>query len=220
MRGWRRFGVYVKAGGVVTGFDIDPVMIEKAKNRLNKAGQMGQVKVGGVELMSQFGAQSIDCLIALNTLAYFTDAEEEVFYCEVARVAKPGGSLIITHSNELFDMFTFNALTITFCERHFCGLGTRDKIAALVTHPDVPQRVHFNIRENPLNYRYKLAQYGFKEVRQEFINFHPLPPLLMDPQGFVDIDKREYLDTLGWNKQDRWKLMFQCSMFGSHSIKQ
>lgn len=209
----------LNAGGV-TGFDIDPVMIEKAKSRLDQAGQMGQVHVGGVELMSQFGAQSIDCLIALNVLAYFAEEEEGAFYCEAARVTKRGGSLIITHSNELFDMFTFNALTVTFCERHFCGLEARHKIAALMTHPDVPQRVHFNIRENPLNYRYKLAQYGFKEIQQEFMNFHPLPPLLMDPEGFVDIDKREYPNTLGWNEQDKWKLMFQCSMFGSRSIKQ
>lgn len=76
----------------------------------------------------------------------------------------------------------------------------------------------FNVRENPLAYRFKFRRWGPDEVQQEFANFHPLPPLLTGPAELADIDKREYTATLDWDERDRWKLLFQCSMFGSRSI--
>ena len=51
------------------------------------------------------------------------------------------------------------------------------------------------------------------------MNLHPLPPLLMDQSVFLDIDSRDYPDTLDWPAIDRWKLLFQCSMFGSRSTR-
>lgn len=206
-------------GGHVIGCDASEVMVEAARKRLSRASLEGEVSIGGVEALRSLVAHSIDYLLAINVMSYFSGEEAELFYSEAARVLKEKGSLIITHSNELFDMYTLNLFTAVFYEEHFCGPGTKEKISSLLTHPDKPERIWFNIRENPLSYRYKLADYGFDEVQQEFANIHHLPPLLMDPEGFVDIDKREYPDTLGWDERERWKLMFMCSMFGIRAIK-
>ena len=69
----------------------------------------------------------------------------------------------------------------------------------------------YNVRENPLTYKFKLAKYGFLEKRQEFINLHPVPPSI--------IGDKIYYDTLNWNEDERWKLMFICSTFGSLSTR-
>ena len=76
--------------------------------------------------------------------------------------------------------------------------------------PDEP--VSYNVRENPLTYRFKLAEYGFEEVQQEFINRHNVPPPLMPAA-------RDYPDTLEVPESERWKLMFVCSSFGSRSVR-
>jgi hypothetical protein len=147
--------------------------------------------------------------VAANVLGYLTDAEEREFYEQASRMLAPDGYLVIAHSNELFDLFTFNKYTVSFCEEHF-GVDVR----SLVSRPNEPSRNSFNVRENPLAYTYKLAKLGFKVEQTEFMNFHEVPPLLMQVADFNDLDSRMYRDTLAFPESERWKLMFQCSMFG------
>lgn len=118
------------------------------------------------------------------------------------------------HSNELFDLFTLNAYTVEFHRRHF-GADP----SPLLTAPGKPERIRFNIRENPLVYRLKLASLGFGEVRQEFAHPHAMPPLLSlgDPDA---INRKHYPDTLNQPEGERWKLLFTCSMFGSRAVRQ
>jgi SAM-dependent methyltransferase len=189
----------------VFGLDIDETMVALARRRVPEARTMQ----GGVSHLADFGP--VDCLIAANVLAYMTDAEEEQFYRSAARIMRPRAHLVVTHSNTLFDLSTFNAFTVDFCRREF-GFDP----SPLITHPEL-DRASFNIRENPLAYRHKLARYGFVEERQEFINFHPSPRLLSgdDPDDM----SREKRNTLDWPEAERWKLMFQCSMFGSRAVR-
>ena len=184
----------------VIGIDFDVVMVTEARKRMPTA----EVIRGNVRQLA--GCTPTDCLIAANVLAYMTDEEETVFYRTAAEIIRPGGHLVVTHSNALFDLFTFNAHTVDFCRRQF-GFDP----SVLLTHP-APDRATFNIRENPLAYGHKLARHGFAEQRCEFINFHALPRLLSgDDPDDLGQEKR---DTLNWPEEDRWKLMFQCSMFG------
>lgn len=188
------------------GIDIDDRMIAAARKRIPSARFMQ----GGVELLKL--AENFDCLIAANVLAYMTDDEEQRFYERAAKVVCPGGALVVTHSNSLFDMFTLNGRTVGFYRENF-GVNP----SSLLRQPDKPERASFNIRENPLTYRHKLAAHGFREDRQEFMNFHPVPPLLStDDPDDMDRPKR---DTLDWPAAERWKLMFQCSMFGVRAIR-
>jgi 2-polyprenyl-3-methyl-5-hydroxy-6-metoxy-1,4-benzoquinol methylase len=190
----------------VIGLDINETMIALAQARA----PAGRCHRGGVERLSEFGGA--DCLIAANVLAYMTDDEETRFYRAAAQVVPVGGHLVVTHSNALFDLFTLNAYTVDFFRRCFEADPT-----ALLAHPDKPSRSSFNIRENPLSYGAKIARYGFREERQEFINYHAMPPLLSGENP--DDMKRARPDTLSWPEADRWRLMFQCSMFGSRAVR-
>lgn len=208
-----------RRGAHVVGFDLAPPLVQLARNRLSDGGLDGHVFLGGMEAMVDMPHCSADVVLCLNVMAYCTDAEEELFYRETSRILKVGGSLIVTHSNELFDMYTLNAYTVAFYEAYLTGEGSGKRVASLLTHTDAPTKPSFNVRANPLNYRFRLAEFGLEEVQQEFANLHPIPPLLMDAGGFQDIDSRAYRDTLGWDVRDRWRLLFLCSMYGSRSVK-
>lgn len=57
------------------------------------------------------------------------------------------------------------------------GARDRSSLPSLLAKSALPEaHTTYDVRENPLTYRYKLARYGFEETRQEFLNFHPAPP--------------------------------------------
>lgn len=192
----------------VVGIDIEPTLLERARRREPRA----EYLAGGVERLGDIADGGADCLIAANVLAYFTDIEDAGFYADAARVLRTGGHLVVTHSNALFDLFTFNAYTVAFCREHF-GVDP----SGLLVHHDKPNRMSFNIRENPLAYPAKLAGVDFTVERMEFINRHAQPPLLSgdDPDDMA----RERPDTLAVDEAERWKLIFQCSMFGVRAVR-
>jgi ubiquinone/menaquinone biosynthesis C-methylase UbiE len=192
----------------IIGCDPNALLIGRARGRLADA----EFHQGGVEILEQLDADVCGCLLAINVLAYLTDEEEDRFYRAASRIVRPGGSLLVTHSNALFDVFTLNAFTAAFFQSNFAC-----DARSLLQFPDQPQRLSFSIRENPLAYAGKLARSGFRETRQEFMNFHAVPPLLStdDPD---DMDRKRCV-TLDWPDAERWKLAFQCSMFASASLR-
>lgn len=202
----------------VLGFDSSGIMVEHAKHRLMGFADKVDIVEGGILCMEDIGSKSIDAVFALNVLAYLTPDEERCFYENSARILRPDGILVVTHSNELFDMFTLNRFTVDFFHRNFSVNGLSCDIETLLRRPVEPSRNTFAVRENPLAYKYKLAFYGFVETAQEFVNFHPLPPLLMPLRDPDDINAHYYRETVGWSDSERWKLMFMCSMFASRSI--
>jgi 2-polyprenyl-3-methyl-5-hydroxy-6-metoxy-1,4-benzoquinol methylase len=189
-----------KGASNVVGIDIDRTLLDLAADS-----GASDLILGSVDQLADVGAA--DILIAANVAAYFTRDEDEAFYVHAKRILAGGGHLVITHSNELFDAFTFNAYTVGFYQRNFGCDPT-----SLLVHPDKPARNTFNVRENPLAYPTKLASAGFSVFRMEYMNYHAQPPLL----GKDDPDdmQRVRQDTLLIPPEDRWKLNFQCSMFG------
>ena len=143
----------------IIGIDLDEFMLGQAKS----SGADRLVRGSVPELAKVDGA---DCLLAANVAHYFTDSEDQAFYQEARRLLPAGGALVVTHSNELFDLFTLNAFTAAFHERHFAS-----DVRSLLTNPDAPSRLTFNIRENPLSYPDRMAALGFRIERMEFINF-------------------------------------------------
>jgi 2-polyprenyl-3-methyl-5-hydroxy-6-metoxy-1,4-benzoquinol methylase len=209
-----------KRRAVVSGADINKTMITTASARLSGLGErLLLLREGGVSVMKEIETGSFDFVFALNVLAYLEADEEGVFYGQARRVLRQGGQLVVTHSNELFDMFTFNRYTVQFFARHFSFGSNQTDVSQLLAHPDKPSRSGFAVRENPLNYGVKLAEQGFKEERQEFAILHELPPLLTPEIDFDAINTRNYPTTTNWPARDRWKLMFACSVFGSRATR-
>ncbi len=184
----------------VVGIDMDNSLLDRAEGS-----GASDLLLGSVDRLGEI--ETADILIAANVAAYFTVEENDGFYIHAKRILRNGGHLVITHSNELFDVFTFNAFTVAFYQRHF-GCDP----SPLLAHPDRPARNTFNIRENPLAYPDKLRACGFEMEQIEYMNLHQRPPLL----GSDDPDDmyRHRPDTLSVPVDERWKLNFQCSMFG------
>lgn len=206
-------------GVKVAGTDINATMVAAARARLSTLDdRLLFIEQCGADGLREFPDAGFDVVFALNVLAYLEPDEEAAFYRHARRLLRPRGQLIVTHSNELFDLLTFNRYTVGFVREHF-SFGTEPTdITPLLTHPDRPNRPGFHVRENPLSYRYKLHALGFEERQQEFAILHEKPPLLTPEIDFDAINTRRYPDTLGWPEQERWKLMFVCSIFGSRAV--
>ena len=209
------FEQFLSKGSHISGMDISAERITWAKQRLSRRNcNPDLASVGGVPEITHLEKHSLDAILSFNVLAYLTDDDEDLFYKQSYRLLRPGGYLIVTHSNELFDMYSFNQYTIEFFDRHLVTDNSlRPSLQALITNASEEESiVTYNVRENPLTYRFKLARYGFVEQRQEFINLHTAPPPLLPKD-------KSYPDTLSRNEEDKWKLMFTCSIFGSRAIR-
>lgn len=201
------FSDFLKAKANITGIDITQEMIDLAKKRLSSEGyEPNIVQKNDVNFLKTIESSSLDAVLSFNVLAYLSDEEEEFFYNEVMRILKSDGYLIVTHSNELFDLFSLNKYTVEFFKKYL----TEENINDLLVKNNQPENiVAFNVRENPLSYKYKLQKYNLKEIKQEFINLHKAPPVLLT--------NKDYPDTLNIKESEKWKLMFTCSTYGSLS---
>lgn len=209
--------LFAQQGVYVTGCDIEKKMIDAAHVRLKNNDvdeQFWKLQVGGVESFQTIPDSSQDGVIAFNVLAYLTKEEEVEFYSQVKRVVRKGGFLLASHSNRLFDLFSLNSYTINFFNDFLVDDEYRSDVKNLLTfhdHPKGDKRNPLPVRENPLNYRFKLSDYGFKEIQQEFINKHEAPPPILDKQHFPG--------TLDQPDEEKWKLLFTCSTFASLAIR-
>lgn len=209
------FEKFLMNGSRISGIDISAEMIGLAKQRLSQIdANPDLVTIAGATDLVHLEANSLDAVLSFNVLAYLTDEEEDLFYRQAYRLLKPDGYLIVTHSNELFDMYSLNQYTIEFFKHHFVTDNSlHSSLQSLVTNASNTEHiVTYNVRENPLSYKFKLARYGFVEQKQEFINLHTAPPPLLPTD-------KPYPNTLAWNEENKWKLMFICSTFGSQSIR-
>jgi len=208
------FEQFLRKGAHISGIDISAEMIALAKQRLARENcNPDLASVGGAPDLARLESHSFDAILSFNVLAYLTDDEEDLFYKQSYRLLRPGGYLIVTHSNELFDMYSLNQYTVAFFDRYLVAdNGLRPALQTLIADAAKAESiVTYNVRENPLSYRFKLARYGFVEQRQEFINLHTAPPPLLPEE------EKYYPDTLSWDEADKWKLMFTCSTFGSQA---
>lgn len=202
-------------GGAADVIGIDPSadLIENAKSGPPLAN--ARYLLGSVEQLRGVLSGTIDLILVINVLAYMSADEEHSFYTEAKRVLSPGGSLVVTHSNELFDLFTLNNLTVEFFDRHF-GSNVEPLLAEMSKKTAIET---YGIRENPLSYPAKLAAFGFAQQDVRFFHNHPTPPLLQgtgDKRNIVNKDLED--DALNRNSP-LWTDFFKCSTFGVRATK-
>ncbi|MDO8877789.1 MAG: class I SAM-dependent methyltransferase [Pseudolabrys sp.] len=81
-----------RRGAIVTGLDVDPVMIAAARRRAGAEGTQLHLVEGQAERLP-FDDAVFDRVVAVTVLCFVRDAERAIM--EMARVLKPGGSLVI-----------------------------------------------------------------------------------------------------------------------------
>jgi 2-polyprenyl-3-methyl-5-hydroxy-6-metoxy-1,4-benzoquinol methylase len=183
-------------GNEVSGIDIAPNMIERAYAEASRRGIQCDFQVGIAEELHYPDAQ-FDALIALGLLGNILD--DRPVLCEMARVLKPGGRLLVTIPNLLaLDMLVAlpKSLPIMLGStrlrrpiRQAGNVGRR-----LLGRPVKPlSTLRFNKCVIPHHYVQRLEQFGFQDVRYDPLTFGPLMPLglrIKDDQAAVRVSER------------------------------
>jgi SAM-dependent methyltransferase len=188
-----------RRGHSVLGLDVAESMIRIAQQ---DAPANARFDVADAHPLAEQG--ECDVLVSLNVLAYLTDEESEAFWEGARRVVRSGGSLLLSHSNELFDLFALNAGTAAFFARHFDA-----DVTPLLTTSE-QHNPTYNVRANPLTYPSELQARGFQEVAQAFFNYHPAPPSLLGPG-----DSGRVVDPEAIARIEPWKQALQSSTYFS-----
>lgn len=86
---WRR-------GGIVTGIDASPEMIDAARERARRHGADIRFELASAQLLP-FKAAAFDHVVAITILCFLKDAQPAIL--EIARVLRPGGRFVIGELN-------------------------------------------------------------------------------------------------------------------------
>ena len=157
--------------------------------------------------------------MAIDVIGYLNEDEGKRFFQQAFRLLKSGGYLIIMTGNELFDLFALNSGTVDFFSKNF-----RQNVTDLLTEGQADRFANAH-RKNPLNFKYELAHFGFKEIDLAFSQFHHSVPALINRASGGDLARarlqmRDHsVDPNAWPESDRWKALFNCSIFASLSQK-
>jgi SAM-dependent methyltransferase len=178
---------------LLEGYDVRGCDISQEMLRLAGARHAdGDFRLGGIEFFEKV-EDEFAVIVALNVLPYLSAEEEGRFYRQARRLLADNGVLVISHTNELFDLVTFNRYTIDmFEDRLLPALELSDDarnaamaaFRALLSEPDHPPQsgktfserdVLKKRRADPFTYR----PAGFELREQRCINCFPLPPRIL-----------------------------------------
>jgi SAM-dependent methyltransferase len=211
---------------------IEPIaeLVEFGHGLLKKQGH-DPVRIVQDDLAScaTMATQSQDCVALLSVLPHVPRESWDDVHANFARVLRPGGRFIAAYRNQLFDLFTFNSLTIEFYDSTLwdsaaCApLHTEGRLKllkGLVTNPDQPgpyftaaQDKSFGkldrMKSNPLTMCQYLARFGFAVERTRYYHFHCVPPIL----GSAIADFRQINHGLELSASDDWRGNFMAAIF-------
>lgn len=198
----------------IVGVDISPHMISLAEENLQSFNT--ELVVGGVEELDNISSASADLVMSTDVLGYLTEDDEEKFFADTARILRPGGFVMLTLGNELFDLFALNSGTASFFESYF-HIANPERLLTEGTSP----RFGNARRYNPLALESRLGEIGFRKVGYSFSQWHTKPPMLEQLETGKTIDEsrlsvRDHnFDANSLASGEQWRALFQCSVFGA-----
>jgi SAM-dependent methyltransferase len=171
---------------------------------------------GGIEALESVEDNSVDLFIAMGVFQYLGDEETAVLMAAIERVLAPGGTVIATFQNALFDLFTFNKYTHDFLMNDLLAPHAngpeKDAVAAalagLMTRADAPPYGEARARDNifvrltnPLTQTQDLRSQGWSVNGRYFYEYFGLPPLVKNaaPETFARIaESFEVVNAEAW----------------------
>jgi SAM-dependent methyltransferase len=152
-----------------------------------------RVLAGSLDELVRIESGTYDLVIAMGVFQYLSRDEYDRTLAEFRRLIRPGGMLVATFQNALFDLYTFNKYTIDFMMQRFvlpyASPPTSDLIKAdleaLIENPDKPAYATTRARDNifvhltnPLTVNKHLQTAGFDVREKYFYEYFGLPPLI------------------------------------------
>ena len=180
-------------------------------------------------ILSALPDRSEDCIALLSVLPHVPPQNWDSVHTDIARVLKTGGKFFAAYRNTLFDLYTFNSLTLEFYDRTLWAteaakdLHNDDALSSLkglITNPDLPGPYHTMAadksfgalqrpKSNPLTIEAYLSTYDLQLDRIRFYHYHCAPPLMMQKlPGYKQINHGMELQL-----SDDWRGHFMCAMF-------
>ena len=181
------------------GIEPVPELVAAGQALLESNGHPpGAIRQGDLSDLPNVPAASYDCVALLSVLPAIPFAAWETAHKNIAACIRPGGWMVAAYRNQLFDLYTFNSITLDFYnevlwDRSAIGRDPDEDalngLRSLITHPDEPGRFHTSApdkafgrlerpKSNPLTLARYLAPFGLKVERIRFCHFHFVPPLL------------------------------------------
>jgi len=196
------------AGHQVLGIDPVPEMVELAQARMREHGLDSRlVSVGDLASLTTYADGEFDIVSALNVLPFLSEEEEDELYTQAKRLTPDDGWIIVSHTNELVDLVTFNRYTVEFWRDRIIPYLTSDGedrrelldiCRSHLSYPDVPscdatvksERDTLKKRRvNPIEYpRVLLKKHDLVVDEIAFTHFYPMPPQFMeDSEKYRDL---------------------------------
>jgi len=222
-------------GYQVEAFDISVKAIERAKHLAETVGQSPEMfRLADQEYLSELPDGSFDAVLAMGLFRYLDQGQQEESYRQINRILKPGGKLVISQENILFNVFALNDDSLGFwadvVDNHSSGqklLGGKSIYDALSENVTLPQRTYnplsisrrMEVRaDNPLTYGQLIANYGFRLEKILYPNSNIFPPAV---ESGVDQNALNALKTeISLDRADDWRSIFMAPQFEAFAEKE
>ncbi|TNC94013.1 MAG: hypothetical protein FD119_3506 [Stygiobacter sp.] len=219
------FPALLRAGMQVVGADSSATMVEHAIEQGRSLGS--DVEVVRWDMLTPWPtplARPFDSVLLMSVLPYIDDPTP--FFAQLPSLIRPGGLVIATFPNILFDLFTVNAFTAGFIAEQLVSPALSGDEKSTVSqalhqlHPAQPIFPEGSVyatrlptrRYNPLTIADEFACHGLIVESLRFMNSHAVPP------QFAAILGQERLKALNQAAEQRlndchWREYFTCSTF-------
>ena len=203
----------------LSGCDLSTEMVDTTAERLLSDGKTGNLFVWDLgTVFSHAIAHTHDALTCFSVLPYVPNWRN--FFAALPKLVKPGGLVMLSFPNRLFDLYTLNDFTADFIQSQLMAreLHTSKAITEFLGHTPAFKdssayagNVNFT-RVTPIEIEAQMAEYGLKAVRTHYMNYHPVPPRFeadFDAAELEQLKQAKEKDILASN----WSDMFTHSTF-------
>lgn len=179
--------------------------------------------------ISSLPTSSEDCIALLSVLPHVPQNYWDDVHRDIARSLKPGGRLIAAYRNELFDLFTFNGITMEFYDTSLWSNEvltslrndkTLEMLKGLITNPDIPGPYYTSaldksfgkldrVKSNPMTISSYLEKFGLQIEHKHFYHFHCVPPILANEIK----DFRKINHQMEITMSNDWRANFMAAIF-------
>jgi len=185
------------------GIDVSPRMVEEARKRRLS------VFVGDVTKPETYQFDILfDGLICTGVMPHIEDTKQALL--NMKAMLAPRGKVFIEFRNELFNLFTFNRLTVEFVVEELIEPKYRDVVRGALSarlKMDAPAFRPYDSMlaryHNPFEILDLFERLGFSGVSLLWYHYHPSLPWL----------NFERQDAMKMEDKPSWKSMFLCSAF-------
>jgi SAM-dependent methyltransferase len=185
-------------------FDVSPNMVEEARKRLPT------VFVADLMKPETYAFLDIDFdgIVCSGVMPHIEDTKQALI--NIKSLLSSDGKVFVEFRNELFNLFTFNRLSVDFMVdrlvEHKYSSAARDALSGRLKMDAPAMRPYDGLLakyHNPIEITELFADLGFRDIGLLWYHHHPTPP-------WLPFDRK---DAMAMEGGTSWKSMFQCSAF-------